>query len=222
MAIEFEINGKENECCLGTIDDKKTLKILKKAEKNDELGYVIETKDEEINFFDFDNIIHSYGPSLENYYLINSENEEQIIGGEEIPSFCESEPIINNFETEYGYYGGLTVEKGFFGKIKLEDNFNIKQLWVGYLSLEETFGFVDKIVQNFYYITDKEKILKKAKEFDLEYQNFEKFVNEDLENFIEYLNENEGFENFLNEFQIEIEDDSNTIGKDFESFLKIK
>ena len=197
IRVLIKETGGEFTC--GTIDDKKLVKSIKtKIDKEGEIGSSCELNNG--YYFDavmYDNIFHFYAPNVRGANVVieeavfeseldyeNSENLEfnEIFEGsiEEsginvFNSSCPGDPEVGDGELIiYSKKYEKRITSSFYIKLKNNEIFDPKNIYLGYSLLDEVMDFVeDEILEHFLYIPKSifksylEIVLKKSgKEFD--------------------------------------------------------
>jgi hypothetical protein len=216
--FKFEIYGYGGEYSLGTVEDENIFNELKNLAENGELGAWNELEDEEVNFYDYEEIFHTSGANFDSVNLYATENGKDFdVNYSEITNFSISNPYINT-ETEpenvFGYFGGASIEKGGFGTFEIEtdgEDFDPSRLVFGTVNMDETLNN-DEIIEEVYYITDFQPLrefLEKNECSDFEDDEIIDLLYEVIE-----LPKDTKQENPLKQFEIEIDFDGDTNGKD--------
>lgn len=181
MVYLLDIMNTGGEFTYGFITNAKEKKLVKEKIKDDtlELENYAEDGSFEVNFFEYDQILHLFGPAIddakfsltsykdenleneikEHYYLVNNKKAK-------INTFSLSNPSLYDYEQKNGslpkgslIFGGFYVEKRihFPIVIKLEDGekYNSKFVYVGSVNLDETVSN-DEIVSKAFYIRDSD------------------------------------------------------------------
>ena len=208
MAIKkykFSIFGYGGEYAFGTIEDKNIYDELVELADTEGLSpWGNEISDGEVNFYDYTDIIGSYGASYGNSNIYMSEIDENGNASEEeeITGFSGielKEPTLkeNRKDGVFGFLGGASFEKGNFGQfeLELEEEFNSRRLIFGTISMDSTLSG-DEIIEKIFYVS-KDKVSDEELEDKLD----EVLSEPDLE--------------FLKQFEIELDiENTDTNGKD--------
>jgi hypothetical protein len=202
---KFSIYGYGGEYSFGTIEDETLYNELVELADTEGLSpWGNEVGDYEINFYDYEDIVHSFGSSYGNSNIYMSEiiDENNKTEEKEITGFSGielKEPTIqeNKRDGVFGFFGGVSFEKGSFGEFELEiqEDFNPQRLIFGNVSMDSILSG-DEIIEKVFYLT-KEKV-----------------SDEELENKLDEILSNSELE-FLKDFEVFLDfENSDTRGKD--------
>ena len=213
---KVEIINTGGEYTYGVITDENEIELMKQRIEEGEEIYLNNSFEEdiEINHFEYDQVVHSYGPDVNEskvnvtiYEDEDCENEiEEVrymdeIDDTEITTFIEDNPYLNEEDFPEGslVFGGFYIEKRvhFPFVIELEDNedFEESNVFIGTVLMDETLS-EDEIASSAYYIR-KEQQENLLKSYLGDSYSEEDSLEEYISEIIDFIREEEsGYEDF--------------------------
>lgn len=230
--FRIEISGSGGEYAAGVVNDPKIIELIEEyASLNDEEIL----SENEIEWFEYDNIVHCHGAEYNNFAItvneINPESNEVICPVFDsttddsdndllnIRYFQEDEPNhfdweeMPDFESTNIVFGGYSLEKGLLNQFIVKtngDDFDINKLLLGTISMEELFDYGVEIVNSAYYVNDKD-ITDIFKETYGE-KKFDERIGDDLSDYLTDEYHDELREELQEAFQEEQDKKSNGLG----------
>lgn len=171
MNYKISLTAMGGEYCYGFIsNDDEINKINEAIENDEEINLSNDYDDIEVNFYDYDQIVHIYGPAITDYLKINIstyENDEEIdfltdCDNNSINYISLGNPMFDkeNYELEENnlLFGGFYLEKNIELSVELElddnETFELNNVFVGSINLDETLCN-DEVISKVFYLNDK-------------------------------------------------------------------
>jgi hypothetical protein len=220
--FKITIFGYGGEYSLGSVTDGESFEALQELAENSELSaWNDDVNGDEVNFYDYDDVLNLYGADYNqaNLDIAEEGRESKTISASNSFNFSLSNPDLYGVDNEdndvAGYFGGASIEKGTFGEVVIESDsdFDASCLVFGTVNLDETFNS-SEIITKAYYIKDWTPI----KDFVHKYMDDPTIADDELlyslRESLEYAEDRGDSYNPLNEFEVEIDfDNIDTNGK---------